>query len=464
MLFTIEAKLSGMDLGFLLHKHPERVHTFELPFGKAQVFYPEAGAERALAALLVDVDPVALVRGSGREGSEGTLDQYVNDRPYAASSFLCVAMSRVFGTAMSGKSKERQSLADLPCEWTATLSAVPCRGGEELLRELFEPLGYEVTAKQHPLDEKFPEWGPGYYYSVTLRGTVLLKDLLSHIYVLVPVLDAEKHYWVGNDEVEKLIRKGEGWLAQHPHKEEISARYLRYDRTLTRQALQRLMEESGEESEATESRHQEDEQKLEKPLRLWEQRIGAVLSALRAGGAKSVADLGCGEGRFLEALLAERGFERILGMDVSWRNLESARRRLRLERMPAAQRERMELIHGSLLYRDKRLAGFDAAIVIEVIEHMDAARLAALERVVFECAQPRMVVVTTPNAEYNARFETLPSGKFRHSDHRFEWSRAEFEHWAGGIAERFGYSVRYSPVGDTDAELGAPTQMGVFSK
>jgi 3' terminal RNA ribose 2'-O-methyltransferase Hen1 len=177
-----------------------------------------------------------------------------------------------------------------------------------------------------------------------------------------------------------------------------------------------------------------------------------------------VVDLGCGEGRLLKTLIEDRGFERIVGMDVSWRNLEIAQRRLFLDRMPAAQRNRIELIHGSLMYRDKRLGGFDAASVIEVIEHLDPPRLAAFERVLFEHAKPRAVVITTPNSEYNVKFATLPEGRLRHKDHRFEWTRAEFASWAGNVATRFGYQVRFVPVGLEDSSVGAPTQMGVFTR
>jgi 3' terminal RNA ribose 2'-O-methyltransferase Hen1 len=456
--------VSGDDLGYLLHKNPARAHSFDLPFGRALVVYPELSGQSSSAALLLDIDPVGLVRGRSHPGSEGTLDQYVNDRPYVASSFLSVALSRTLGTAMGGRSKERQELAEAEIDWEAVIAVAPCRGGEEFVRRLFAPLGYETSAVHHPLDERFPEWGEGPYYTIRLRGRKRLQDLLTHIYVLLPVLDAEKHYWVGADEVEKLLRKGEGWLAAHPDRDTITARYLRYDRKLTRDALARLADETAPDPDALERSHFKEEAEIEAPLRLWEQRIGAVLSALRSVEAKTVIDLGCGEGKLLKALLPERSFERLVGMDVSWRSLEAARRRLDLERMPETQRKRIDLIHGSLMYRDNRLEGFDAAAVIEVVEHLDAARLAAFERVVFEHAKPKAVVLTTPNSEYNVRFPSLPRGGFRHKDHRFEWTRDEFAAWANCVAARSGYTVRFLPVGPEDASVGPPTQMGVFTR
>jgi 3' terminal RNA ribose 2'-O-methyltransferase Hen1 len=355
-------------------------------------------------------------------------------------------------------------LADAEIEWTARIAAAPCRGGGEIVQRLFGPLGYEVATTHHPLDERFPEWGEGPYFTIELRGRKRLHDLLTHIYVLLPVLDAEKHYWVGSDEVEKLLRKGEGWLAGHPERETITSRYLRHDRKLTREALARLSDDEADDPDAAQRENVREESAIEAPLRLWEQRIGAVLSALRSAGAKSVIDLGCGEGKLLKELLADRSFERLAGLDVSWRSLEVAGRKLYLDQMPDAQRKRIELIHGSLMYRDKRLEGFDAATVVEVIEHLDPPRLAAFERVLFEHARPGTAIVTTPNAEYNVRFPGLPLGSFRHKDHRFEWTRAQFAQWADSIQTRFGYRARITPVGPEDVAVGAPTQMGVFTR
>lgn len=464
MLLTIGAAISGDDLGYLLHKNPARLHSFELPFGNAYVCYPEPGERHSQAALLVDVDPIGLVRHRSSNPGDTSLGHYVNDRPYAASSLLSVAIARVFGTAMNGHSKERQNLADQPLDCEARLPAVPCRDGEHFLRRLFEPLGYSILTHGHPLDEHFPEWGDGPYFAVHLKANIRLADLLTHLYVLLPVLDTSKHYWVGDDEVEKLLRRGEGWLDRHPEREVIARRYLKYDRRLTQAALTRLTSEDSLDEDAKQSAHASEEYTIERPLLLFQQRIDAVHSALRAQSAKSVLDLGCGEGRLLEALLEDPTFERIAGMDVSWRTLENAKRRLRIDRLPPAQQKRIELFHGSLVYRDKRLAGFDAATIVEVIEHLDPPRLAALERVVFEYAKPMCVIVTTPNAEYNTLFSRLPAGHFRHPDHRFEWTRAEFQAWANAVSERHGYSVRFRPVGPEDSTVGAPTQMGVFAR
>jgi 2-polyprenyl-3-methyl-5-hydroxy-6-metoxy-1,4-benzoquinol methylase len=514
MLLTISTTHEpATDLGYLLHKNPGRAQSVDLSFGRAHVVYPEADMHACTAALLLDVDPVGLVRGRrGPAGDGGLLAQYVNDRPYAASSFLSVAIAQAFGTAMAGRSKERPELAATAIPLTARITAVPCRGGEELLRRLFEPLGYAISLVAHALDASVPEWGESRYYTVTLTAEKRLAELLTHVYVLVPVLDGEKHYWVGDAEVEKLLRVGEGWLATHPERELIARRYLKHRHSLVRDAIARLViEEEGaddaasapdsasadaaeeqlesaanltresfesaanftrESSESAANLTRESFESAaglageprERPVSLNEQRLATVLGALRASGAASVLDLGCGEGRLLRILLGDRSFARIVGMDVSHRALEIAADRLRLDQLPPMQRQRIELIHGSLMYRDKRLSGFDAAAMVEVIEHLDPPRLAAFERVLFEHARPGTVVLTTPNAEYNVRWPTLPAGNFRHRDHRFEWTRAEFQEWATRVAGRFGYTLRLAPVGPVDPEVGSPTQMGLFTR
>jgi len=293
------------DLGYLLHKNPARLQSFNTSFGRIHVFYPEASDDKATATLLLDVDPVGLVRRRKGSGEGRALEQYVNDRPYVASSFMSVAISEAFGTAMGGRSKERPELADTPIPLDIEVAVVPCRGGEEFLRKLFEPLGYELAADKYPLDEKFPDWGESRYFRVRLRSNKRLAEALSHLYVLIPVLDDDKHYWVGSDEVEKLLQRGAGWLAAHPEKRLITERYLRRQRSLTKAALDRLLEEDPA-SDEDENAHDEEEAIVEERISLNEQRLGAVLAALKSTGAKRVVDLGCGEGRLLRILMKER--------------------------------------------------------------------------------------------------------------------------------------------------------------
>jgi 3' terminal RNA ribose 2'-O-methyltransferase Hen1 len=464
MLLTITNRTApATDLGFLLRKNPENIHTSELSYGNAYVFYPEATFNVCTAALLVDIDPVGLIRGRRGASVPELLGQYVNDRPYAASSFLSVALNKVYSSAMSGQCKAKPELADTPLKLEATISAVPCRGGEKFLRKLFEPLGYQLVCEQLPLDPKFPEWGDSLYFKIHLSKECLLKDLLSHLYVLIPVLDNEKHYWVGESEVDKLLAKAQDWLPTHPEKEAIVHRYLRNQRWLAESALEKLVEEDSPDFIQAEEEAPQQEESLEKKISLNEERMNVVLETLKAHNAHKVVDLGCGEGKLLRLLMKDKSFEEIVGMDVSHRALEIASERLRLEEMPAHRRGRIKLLHGSLCYRDKRLEGFDAAALVEVVEHLDQARLTALERVLFEFVHAPVILVTTPNSEYNVKFENLKPGHFRHSDHRFEWTRAEFQEWAKNMASRFGYSVVFKPIGPDDPTIGPPTQMGIFT-
>lgn len=456
MLLTISTTHDpATDLGYLLHKHPERSQSFELPFGTAHVFYPEATDECCTAALLVDVDPVGLVR----RGRDAGLQHYVNDRPYAASSFLSVAISHVYGTALAGKCDARPTLVNTALPLVVQLAAVPARAGENAIRRIFEPLGYDVQMRGRPLDERFPEWGLSPYVALDMSNTLPLKELLAHLYVLIPVLDNAKHYWVGDAEVEKLLRHGKGWLEHHPERDFITQRYLKRRRDLVDDALSRL------------APRESIVQSVDPPLpgmsepveRLHDRRLDAVVAALKQSGARTVLDLGCGEGQLIELLLADSSFDKILGVDVSHRALERAQRNLRLERRLEQDRQRVQLLHGTLTYRDKRLAGYDAAAIVEVIEHLDPERIKAFERVVFEFARPKSVVLTTPNADYNVRFTDLPAEQLRHRDHRFEWSRQEFAAWCRHVAERFGYAFRTLPVGEEDPRAGAPSQMAIFT-
>ncbi|MDO7845996.1 3' terminal RNA ribose 2'-O-methyltransferase Hen1 [Hymenobacter sp. M29] len=489
MLLTISTTYQpATDLGYLLHKNPARLQSIEVAGGQAHVFYPEATAERCTAALLLDLDPIGLVRGRGGASGEGfALEQYVNDRPYVASSFLSAALSKAFGTAMNGTCKDKPGLPAQALPLAVKVAVVSAPGPDWPSR-LFEPLGYEVDIETTPLDPTVPEWGDSRYYTLHLRHTGLrLQDVLTHLYVLLPVLDNDKHYYIGEHEAEKLLHRGGDWLPQHPERGFITRRYLRYLAAYVNPTLERLMEgevssvdsasprmdevESGsaepvqqQVAESNDAMRGLAESTLQPKTSLHDQRLQQVAHEIYQLSPKRVLDLGCGEGKLLRLLLRQPKIEYILGMDVSHQALARAAQRLHLDEMPPRQRTRLDLIQGSLLYRDERLAGFDAAALVEVIEHLDPNRLAALEAVVFGQARPAHVFVTTPNADYNQLFEKLNAGEFRHDDHRFEWSRAEFAAWATAVAERHGYQVRLVGMGEEVAGVGAPSQMAVFMK
>jgi len=467
MLLTITyAGENAADLGYLLHKNPSRPQTAEFNFGKVHVFYPEIGANRCTAALLLDMDPLDLARG--KQGSTGSgLFDYVNDRPYVSSSFMSTAISRVFGTAMSGHCEKNQALADSALELSATLVMLPCRGDTGMLEKVFAPLDYEVKWEGGLLDGRFPEWGDSCYVNLTINGKVRLQDLLRHIYVLIPVFDYRKHYWINDKEVDKLLAHGSGWLENHPEKNFITRRYFTKLGHFTKQALKRLNRldngEGGSESPVTEGESEEELPRVKIP-RLNDQRLSAVLGELKNSGAKSVLDMGCGEGRLLQLIMKERNFTAIAGTDVSTIALIRAADNLKLDRMAKNGKERVTLFQSSLCYRDKRFKNYDAVSIVEVIEHLDENRLPSFEAVVFADAAPTTIIVTTPNFDYNVNYTGLRENKFRHGDHRFEWNRVQFRAWADSVSARNDYSVRYEDIGEQDENQNTPTQMAIFRK
>ncbi len=450
------AGYSARDIGFLLGKHPDRLFEREISVGRITVFYTAAGERKTSAVLHLEMDPIDLARSANRN-ADGLLSQYVNDRPYVANSFLSVALARAYNQAMAGTSKERQSLADRALPLEALVTPVAAAGGSAVIESLFAPLGYAVTLT--PLSDA------GMYplFALRIAGEVRLRDILRHLYVLIPVLDNRKHYWVAGDEVDKLLEKGKGWLADHPAKELIARRALKHERKLTNAALARL-DESGAAAGSAESPPPDREETLEQPIRLHELRYETVVRTLREQGVSSILDLGCGDGRLIQRLAEEPWVKRIVGVDASVAAVERAARRLRLDLDASSAEERVAVQMGSLTYGDRRWRGFDAATLVEVIEHIEPSRLPALAEALFGRARPRLVAVTTPNREYNCRFPGLKPEAFRHADHRFEWTRAEFRSWGQGVAAKRGYSVEFQAVGPQSGEAGAPSQMAVFER
>jgi 3' terminal RNA ribose 2'-O-methyltransferase Hen1 len=450
------------DLGYLLHKHPDRVQSFDLPVGTAHVFYPEADESRCTAALLLEVDPIGLVRGRRFSGDGFALAQYVNDRPYAASSMLAVALGKVWGTALKGRCAARPDLEGAELPLRVEVAAVPCSGGPDLVERLFAPLGWEVTARTAPLDPELPWWGDSRHVDVTLVGRLPLAHALSHLYVLLPVLDDAKHYWVSTDEVDKLVRTAGAWLATHPERDLVTRRYLKHQRSFVTDATARL--DALDDTVGGVTAGPEPACETDAPTPLVRLRAAAVVAALRDVGARRIVDLGCGEGDLVRELLADPVFTEVVAVDVAAGALERAERRLALTRMPDSVRARLTLRQSSATYRDRALEGYDAIVLMEVVEHLDPDRLPALERSVFGHARPASVIVTTPNSEYNVRYERLAAGTMRHPDHRFEWTRAEFAAWAGAVGDAYGYAVELRPVGEVDDELGPPTQLALFTR
>ena len=453
MLIEIETSdLSpATDLGYLLHKNPQRVHDISFSFGKGTVFYPQADAQTCSVALLMEVDNIDL-RKRMRDKDE-LLSQYVNDRPYTCSSFMSVLLKRAFCSAMSGSCKEKPQLPSLSINFKVRLSCLKA-GSDELIKKLFEPLGYQLWIERYELEF---DWGKSPYVSLALAKKTTLSQLLKHLYVLLPVLDNDKHYWVARDEVEKLLAEGEGWLKHHPEKEMISRRYLKYRGALTRQALKNLHDGEVESVEIITEKEVIVKRTHNKI------RLQGMIDILRKLPVKSVLDLGCGEGRLLQLLMKEKYLYSVSGVDVSLTSLKYAAERLKMEFLPQMQKERLHLFQSSATHLDRRFSKQDLIFLVEVIEHMDEDRLPDLEASIWGEAAPQWLVVTTPNREYNCLFD-MKENELRHGDHRFEWTRKEFSDWASAVAVKYNYRVNYQGLGAEDPLYGAITQVAVFEK
>jgi 3' terminal RNA ribose 2'-O-methyltransferase Hen1 len=441
------------DLGFLLNKHPDRLQSVELAIGKAHVFYREANNAVCTACLLLDINPIDLVR---TRGQMAFLQQhYVNDRPYTANSFLSTAMVKAFGSAMNGTAKGKPELVDAPLPLKAALYSLTADCDPSFINKLLEPLGYNITVETLPLDERFSSWGLSKAVNLTVEKTTTVQELLSQLYVFILALDNDRHYWISRTDIDTLLRRGEGWLQDHPEKEWITKRFLKNLRTYTSQALLRLAGEEALEEADTRSKEW---------VSLHEQRLQKAYEFIKQSGAATVLDLGCGEGKLMKKLIRDSRFKRIVGMDVSFSELQKAKENLFLDTASPLMRERIALFQGSVTYKDDRMKGFDAAALVEVIEHLDEERLPSMERVVFGSAGPTTVVLSTPNAEHNSVYERLNADAFRHEDHRFEWTREQFKQWCAKVCAQFNYEVAIYPVGEEAPGVGAPSQMAVFKK
>jgi SAM-dependent methyltransferase len=399
-LRTPEVRAGGFAR--LLRHGTEAVHAFDLPGGRAHLFRPSAEE----VAVMLELDPV----------TPGARPSFRGYTAYSAPEILGSALGRFFASALADED-------DVPQAVEVRVSVLPCTAGEAVFSRIFAPLGYAVHATRRPLDPEQPRAGQGWLYVVALSGRQRLRDVLLHLRILLPFFSTDGLLRESGAGAMELWAEGRPWLETHPERE-----------MLERRLLGRAP-----------------------PPELHDRRHEAVLAALKESGARRVLDLGCGTGPLLRRLLDEPQFDEVVGVEVERGALAQAAARL-----PPGGRGRV--LHGSLAYRDARLAGFDAAAIVEVIEHLDPPQLAAFEGVVWETARPATVVVTTPNAEYNTLFEYHRNGRLRHPDHRFEWTRAEFRAWAEGVSTRHGYGVRFGAAGPEDARVGPLTQMAVFGR
>jgi len=382
------------DLGFLLHKHPDKVQEIDLAIGKAHIFYPEANQNRCTICLLLDINPIEVIK-SKKNIRNFLQENYVNDRTYTSNSFMSTAIVKAFGSAINGTCHTRPELPETKMPFEVKLHAINVEN-ESQLKELFEPLGYEINYQKYDVDSQFVEWGKSKTITLSLKKTTTLQELLSQLYVFILVLDNERHYWIGNQEIDLLKRRGAGWLDSHPQKEWIIKRFLKYIPELTYSAKLNILKDE---------ENIKENQKKEKELNLHQKRLLKAFQLLKNSHSESVLDVGCGEGKLLKLLLKDSQFKKISGTDVAFSELQRANEKLYLDTASPYIKEKISLFQSSVTYQDERFLGYDAIALVEVIEHINEERLEVFEKNIFGYARPKTVVLSTPNSEYNVLFE-----------------------------------------------------------
>lgn len=421
------------DLEVLLDKCPDKLHSTSLPFGLAHVFFPEVSPDAVTVALVVDVDAVVW-SSNGFSSGFGLTN----------AAMLSAAIASVFSTALAARSPGRPDLvtAILPVE--VRVSSFDVRPGTDDARALFSPLGYDVVVHEDVVDALSGTSTNLVRQTVCLAKQCSLYEVLSHLYVLGPVLDGHADDHVLERERDALLLHAEGAARGHVAGDRIIQAYAARRPSGAGAALARLLA-----MDVTEGQTALDSAIA--PTLLDDARIDAIVFELREASVSSVVDLGCGDGKLLARLVREKVLTRIVGFDVSIRALDAAASRMKLDRRGGKKSERIELLHGSLFYSDSRLQGFDAAVLADVIQHVNADRLGDLERVVFHDAQPATVVVMMNVA---TRDGVVPPG-LEHS-----WSTNQFDAWASAVSERRAYRVRLLSIGSS----GPTTRMAVFTR
>ncbi|MFC4100784.1 3' terminal RNA ribose 2'-O-methyltransferase Hen1 [Paenibacillus xanthanilyticus] len=463
MQIIIRADGAGANmLSHLLAKNPNNLYEREEKGAKVRLVYTVCDEQRTEAVLHVSPDPIELVKGSP---DSYDITQYINDREFVTSSLFCTYIRPSLGTALNGKPKETFA------EWVShkfalTLSFGPVASNlpEPVVEQLFASLGYEVEQERGEADYPFALKHRSSVRYITLRGRQTLQTALRQLFILMPVLDDYKHYFIGEAEVEKLERYGEGWLEAHPQRELIVKRTLRFADVIERYEANRepaREEQNGAAEPAAEAASLADGAEPAPKVRLNEQRYQAICETVQGLEHKrTVVDFGSGEGK-LSARLAElAGVQEVMAVEPS----AIARKRAADRFAKLAERGQgvvPKTVTGSLFYYDESLRGKDVIVLCEVIEHIEAHRVERAIATILNEYAPHALIVTTPNREYNQVYEMGEA--MRHADHRFEWTRGEFRQ----ACERWrtdGYELELQGVGERHEAYGHPTQMAIFRR
>ncbi|HWO95040.1 MAG TPA: 3' terminal RNA ribose 2'-O-methyltransferase Hen1 [Bacillus sp. (in: firmicutes)] len=437
------------NLSRLLAKNPNNLYDREEKGNRTRLVFTSSNEREAEAVIFVTPDPVELVRNS-----PGIFDitQYINDREFAVSSLFCSYIRTALGTALNGKPKEEFiEWVDHPFNMEVGFGPVASHLSDQTIRELFEPLGYLIEIERGEADYSFNLKQKSSARYLKLKGQITVQQALRHLFILIPVLDNYKHYFIDEKEIEKIQRYGEGWLDEHPLRSYIIEQSLRFKELINKVPISSSI--------VTENKVNDDVSAPPK-IRLNEQRYQAIIDKVESLPLnQKVVDFGSGEGKLSVRLGMVPNVQEILAVEPS----ESSQLRA-LERFEkAAGKDQFVCptpIWGSLFYYDERLRGKDIIILCEVIEHIDEFRLPNIMKTIFGEYRPNALIVTTPNHEYNAVYDM--DENMRHADHRFEWTRGEFKDWCETWIAKFPYSMQLQGIGQEHEEYGFPTQMCTF--
>lgn len=443
MLFKITTKnRDPNDLSFLLHKHHAKIHNVETRHGQAIVFFSEKSYDVTSCCVTMEIDSIGLTKRFDHGNGQIGLDAYVNDSPYSYSQIMNSAVRKVFGTTLTGVCKMKPELSSLEIDFEILLTPVRVPS-KDLVVNLFEPLGYDITMSDHSKYSKNVDFGLNPYVSIKLKKKGVLSLILSHINVLLGAIDTRRVNEINDDEIESLVNRSISWINEHPKKEFLLQRLLKKKKHVL--AAKLMLDPNSEETKA--------EGEFAPRRRLNDDRHDKIVEIVKSLKPKKLLDLGCGEGNFLKKI-ANEDIEKITGVDSFIEVLRWAKRK-------TEGYKNINLVQSGLTYHDKRLQGYDTATLIEVIEHNDHERLKLIIDNIFGHMSLDNIIISTPNIEYNVIYNVIG---FRHNDHRFEMTRKEFNDWAENIGLTYKYFVSFDGAGEVSSDHGQPTQIAIFRK
>ncbi|WP_310831561.1 3' terminal RNA ribose 2'-O-methyltransferase Hen1 [Paenibacillus pedocola] len=463
---------AGM-LSHLLAKNPNNLYDRTEKEARVRIVFTVSSEEETEAVIYVTPDPIELVKGDS--SAHNDITQYINDREFVTSSLFCSYIRPALGTALNGKPKEAyMPWVGKPLKLELTFGPVASNLPDRTLEELFTALGYEVQLERGDAEYSFALKTRSSARYIKLAGEQTLQTALQQLFVLIPALDDYKHYYISDDEVDKIRRYGAGWLEEHPQRSLILKRTLRFAGAIKQYEAMAAKEKR---STAENSVDSEDvpaavtvsgesavtEMQEEPKIRLNDLRYAAIAAAVEELYAKAtIVDFGSGEGKLSAKLSSVPGVREIKAVEPSAASqLRAMDRFAKLADKPGIIVP--DPVTGSLFYFDESLRGKDVMILCEVIEHIDEYRLARVMENIFAEYAPKTLIVTTPNKDYNAVYE-MEQEELRHGDHRFEWGRKAFSVWCARWTETFDYTAELTGIGEGSVEFGYPTQMAIFTK